>query len=202
MYRRPASVSLVLIVIMAALGILWVSNHSENSQESTTTDDRPDMAPAAGPPTTSLEGPLRNTTASLPGTERREFNPEVTPSPDPAPGAFAQSDEELVEMVRASAKEGYLEQPPTRPESFQNSGLSPSDKDLIMQQVVSDSADCFADTVVEYSSVYGVPVSDFVSSDGSIRPSGYSANEFARLLNDCIVLAWQAAGIDIAGDLE
>ena len=55
MYRRPASVALALIVIVTALGILWASNHRENSQESTTTDDRPDTALATSTPITSLQ---------------------------------------------------------------------------------------------------------------------------------------------------
>lgn len=119
-----------------------------------------------------------------------------------APGAFAQSDEELIETVRTSAREGFLEEPFTIPESFQDSGLSPSDKERIMLQVVSDSADCLADTVVEYSALYDVPISDMVSSDGTIHPSGNPAGEFTRMLNDCIVLAWQAADVNIAGYLE
>ena len=119
-----------------------------------------------------------------------------------ASGAFAQSDEELIETVRSSAKEGFLEQPPTAPESFQNSGLSPLDKERIMKQVISDSADCLADTVIEYSAVYDVPISDLVSSDGTIIPSGDAAGEFTRMLNYCIVVAWQGAGVDVAGDLE
>ncbi len=119
-----------------------------------------------------------------------------------ASGAFAQSDEELIETVRTSAKEGFLEQPPTIPESFQNSGLSPSDKERIMKQLASDSADCLADTTVKYAALYDVPISDMVSSDGTIGPRGDSAGEFTRMLNDCIVLAWQAAGINTAGYFE
>ena len=119
-----------------------------------------------------------------------------------APCALAQSDEELIETVRNSAKELFLEQPPTVPESFRDSGLAPSDKERIMQQVASDSADCLADTVAEFSAAYDVPISDMVSSDGTIRPSGNSAGQFTSMLNECIVLAWQAAGVNIAGHLE
>jgi len=118
-----------------------------------------------------------------------------------APGAFAQSDEELIETVRTSAREGFLEEP-FIPESFQDSGLAPSDKERIMLQVVSDSADCLADTVVEYSALYDIPISDMVSSDGTIAPRGNRASEFTRMLNDCIELAWQAAGVNIAEYFE
>lgn len=117
------------------------------------------------------------------------------------PGAFAQSDEELIETVRTSAKEGFLEEP-FIPESFQENGLSPSDKERILEQLASDSADCLADTTVEYSALFNVSIPDMVSSDGTIGPRGDSAGEFTRMLNDCIVLAWQAAGVNIAGYLE
>jgi hypothetical protein len=118
------------------------------------------------------------------------------------PGAFAQSDEELIEKVRTSAKASFLEEPPTTPIAFRDSGLAPSDKQRIMQQVASDTADCLADTTVEYAALYNIPISDLVSNEGTIVPSGDSANQFERMLNDCIALAWQNAGINIADDLE
>ena len=118
------------------------------------------------------------------------------------PGALAQSDEELIETVRTSAREGFLEEPPTIPKSFRDSGLAPADRERIMQQVAGDTADCLADTTVEYAALYDIPISELVTSEGIIRPSGNSADEFKRMLNDCIALAWQTAGINIAGDLE
>jgi len=119
-----------------------------------------------------------------------------------ASGALAQSDEELIEIVRTSAKKGFLEQPPSIPESFQNSGLSPADKERILKQLASDSADCLADTTVKYSTLYDIPISDMVSSDGTIGPKGNRASEFSSMLNDCIVLAWQAAGVSTEGYFE
>ncbi len=113
-----------------------------------------------------------------------------------APGAFAQSDEEIIETVRTSAAEIFLEQMSiTVPESFLNSGLSPSDKERLMLQLANDSADCLADAVVEYAALYDVPISDFVSSEGTIHFDGDSGSEFEQLLNPCILNAWQAAGV-------
>jgi len=120
-----------------------------------------------------------------------------------ASGALAQSDEELIEIVRVSTKKVFLDQMSfTVPESFQDSGLSPTDKERILKQLASDSADCLADTTVKYSALYDVPISDMVSSDGTIGPRGDSASEFFRMLNDCIVLAWQAAGVNTEGYFE
>ena len=115
-----------------------------------------------------------------------------------APGALPQSDEQLIETVRTSIKESYL-QSLHIPASFENSGLSPSDKDRILQHLASDSADCLANTTVKYSMFYGVPISDMVSSDGAVHPRGESAADFPRMLNECIRLAWQAAGINTDG---
>ncbi len=113
-----------------------------------------------------------------------------------APGAFAQSDEEIIETVRTSAAEIFLEQMSfTVPESFLNSGLSPSDKERLMLQLANDSADCLADAVVEYAALYDVPISDFVSSEGTIHFDGDSGWGFEQLLNPCILIAWQAAGV-------
>jgi hypothetical protein len=111
-------------------------------------------------------------------------------------GAFAQSDAELVETVRSSAVKIYLEQVPiTVPESFLNSGLSPSDKERLIVQLANSSADCLADSVIEYAALYDVPIADFVSLDGTIHFDGDSGREFEQLLNPCIHNAWQEAGV-------
>ena len=113
-----------------------------------------------------------------------------------APGAFAQSDEEIIETVRTSAAEIFLEQMSiTVPESFLNSGLSLSDKERLMLQLANDSADCLADAVFEYAALYDVPISDLVSSEGTIHFDGDSGSEFEQLLNPCILIAWQATGV-------
>ena len=113
-----------------------------------------------------------------------------------APSAFAQSDEEIIEAIRTSIAETLLEQlPDTLPQSFKESGLAPSDKERLMLQLANDSADCLADAVVEYAALYDVPISDFVSSEGTIHFDGDSGSEFEQLLNPCILIAWQAAGV-------
>jgi hypothetical protein len=112
------------------------------------------------------------------------------------PGAFAKSDEEIIETVRTSAAEIFLEQISiTVTESFLNSGLSPSDKERLMLQLANDSADCLADAVVEYAALYDVPISDLVSSEGTIHFDGDSGSEFEQLLNPCVLIAWQTAGV-------
>ena len=69
-----------------------------------------------------------------------------------APGAFAQSDEEVLETLRTLITETYLEQLPNDlPESFLNSGLSPSDKERLMQQLANEGAACFVDAVVGFA---------------------------------------------------
>jgi hypothetical protein len=104
-----------------------------------------------------------------------------------APAAFAQSDEELIEVVRMSAKENYLNlMVLTVTEPFQTSELSPSDKKRILQQLASDKADCLADTVVEYAALYGVPISELVSSEGAIEIIGNSGRDFTRMHDECI----------------
>ena len=111
--------------------------------------------------------------------------------------SFAQSDEELIESVRSSAASMFQEQANwVLPESFHNSGLAASDKDKLILQLASDSADCLADTAVKYAAIYDVPISDFVSEDGTIHFDGDSGREFALLLDPCIQDAWQVAGVN------
>lgn len=112
-----------------------------------------------------------------------------------ASGAFAQSDEEILETLRTSVTEIYLEQLPNDlPESFLNSGLSPSDIERLVLQLANDGAACFVDAVVGYAAQNEVPLSDFVS-DGVISFDGESGSEFELLLAPCILAARQAAGL-------
>ncbi len=112
-----------------------------------------------------------------------------------ASGAFAQSDEEILETLRTSVTEVYLEGLPNElPESFHNSGLSPMDKERIIRQLANDCASCFVDAVVEYAALNDVPLSDFVV-DGVVTPARDSGIEFERLLAPCILAARQAAGL-------
>ena len=112
-----------------------------------------------------------------------------------ASGAFAQSDEEILETLRTSITENYLEQLPNDlPESFLNSGLSPMDKERLVRQLANDGAACFVDAVVGYAALNDVPLSDFVA-DGLVSFDGDSGIEFEQLLAPCILAARQAAGL-------
>ncbi len=112
-----------------------------------------------------------------------------------ASGAFAQSDEEILETLRTSVTEVYLEGLPNElPESFLNSGLSPMDKERIVRQLANDCASCFVDAVVGYAALNDVPLSDFVA-DGVVSFDRDSGSEFEQLLAPCILAARQAAGL-------
>jgi len=114
------------------------------------------------------------------------------------PGAFAQSDDQLIETVRSSVAEVFLEQASwVLPDSFHNSDLAESDKERVILQLANDSADCLAETAVEYAARYDVSISDFVSSDGTIHFKGDSGRKFSQLLDPCIRNAWQAAGVSL-----
>ncbi len=111
-----------------------------------------------------------------------------------AVGAFAQSDEEILETLRTSVTQVYLEQLPNElPNSF-HSGLAPSDKERIVGQLADDCAACFVEAVVKYAALFDVALSDFVT-DGVVAPGRGLAGEFEQLLNPCIIAARQAAGI-------
>lgn len=113
-----------------------------------------------------------------------------------APSVFAQSDEQLIETIRTSAVDVFLEQAPwILPDSFHKSDLPQADKERIVLQLANETADCLADTAVEYAARYDVSIPDFVSGDGTIHFVGDSGQEFSRLLELCINNAWQAAGI-------
>lgn len=113
-----------------------------------------------------------------------------------APGAFAQSDEEILKTIRASAAEIYLEQLPNDlPESFLNRGLSPSDIERLVQQLANDGAACFVDAAAGYAVLKDVPLSEFVSDEGVISIDNDSRGDFEQLLHPCILAARQAAGL-------
>jgi len=109
-------------------------------------------------------------------------------------GAFAENDEEILETLRTSITNVYLEGLPNElPKSF-HAGLASSDKERIIRQLADDCAACFVDAVVKYSALFNVPLSDFVS-DGLVTPGQGLAGEFEQLLNPCINGARQEAGI-------
>ena len=95
-----------------------------------------------------------------------------------APTAYSQSDEEILEKVRASATKTFLEQASwTLPESFHNSGLAPSDKERLVEQWANASATCLADALATYANTTDVPLSEMVSDDGSFSLKGGSSSE-------------------------
>jgi hypothetical protein len=113
-----------------------------------------------------------------------------------ASSAFAQSDEQLIETVRSSAVDVFLEQASwVLPDSFHKSDLAESDKERVVLQLAQDTAACLADTAVEYAGKNDIPIPDFVSDDGTIHFDGDSGREFSRLLELCVDRAWQAAGV-------
>ena len=112
---------------------------------------------------------------------------------------YAQSDEEILETVRANGTKIYLEQASwTLPESFHNSGLAPSDKERLIEQWANASAACLADALAEYAETTDVPLSDMVNDDGSFSLKGDgSSAEFNLNLETCIERAWQTIGASL-----
>jgi len=68
-----------------------------------------------------------------------------------APAAHAQSDEEILEVVRANATKVFQEQASwTLPRSFHESGLAPSDKEELIEQLANASGTCLAEALAAY----------------------------------------------------
>ena len=113
-----------------------------------------------------------------------------------SPTAYSQSDEEILETVRANATKIFLEQASwTVPDSFHNSGLAPSDKERLIEQLANASGACLADALAEYAKTTDVPLSEMVSEDGSFGLKGDgSSSEFNLNLDTCIERAWEAVG--------
>ena len=116
-----------------------------------------------------------------------------------SPTAYSQSDQEVLEIVRANGTKIYLEQASwTLPESFHNSGLAPSDKVRLIEQWANASAACLADALAEYAETTDVPLSDMVNDDGSFSLKGDgSSSEFNLNLENCIERAWQTIGASL-----
>lgn len=113
-----------------------------------------------------------------------------------APIAYSESDEEILERVRANATAIALEQASwTLPESFHNSGLGPSDKERLIAQWANASAACLADSLAKYAESTDVPLSEMVNDDGSFGLKGDGSKaEFTVSLDVCIERAWEAVG--------
>jgi len=113
-----------------------------------------------------------------------------------SPTAYSQSDQEILETVRANGTKIYLEQASwTLPESFHNSGLAPSDKERLIEQWANASAACMVDALAKYAESTDVPLSELVNDDGSFSLKGDgSSSEFNLNLETCIERAWAAVG--------
>ena len=112
---------------------------------------------------------------------------------------YAQSDQEILETVRANGTKIYLEQASwTLPESFHNSGLAPSDKERVIKQWANASADCLVDALPGYAKATDVPLSEMVNDDGSFSLKGDgSSSDFNLNLETCIERAWQTVGASL-----
>ena len=113
--------------------------------------------------------------------------------------AYSQSDQEILETVRANATKIFLEQASwTIPDSFHNSGLAPSDKERLIEQWANASGACLADALAEYAKTTDTPLSDMVNDDGSFGLKGDgSSSEFQVFLDSCIERAWAAVGASL-----
>ncbi len=113
--------------------------------------------------------------------------------------AYSQSDQEILETVRANGTRIYLEQASwTLPESFHNSGLAPSDKERLIEQWANASAACMVDALAKYAESTDVPLWEMVNDDGSFSLKGDgSSSEFNLNLETCIDRAWQTVGASL-----
>jgi len=116
-----------------------------------------------------------------------------------SPVVHGQSDQEILETVRANGTKIYLEQASwTLPDSFHNSGLAPSDKERLIQQWANASADCLVEALAKYAESTDVPLSEMVNDDGSFTLKGDgSSSEFDLILHTCIERTWEAVGASL-----
>ena len=110
--------------------------------------------------------------------------------------AQAESDKEILERVRANGTAIFLRQASwTLPDSFHNSGLSPADKERLIEEWAGESSRCLADALAEYAKTTDVPLAEMVTEDGSFRLLGDGASaEFSLRLETCVERAWAAVG--------
>jgi hypothetical protein len=108
---------------------------------------------------------------------------------------LAESDEEILERVRVLVTATFQEEIAGKlPESFTESGLAPSDRKRLIDQLADDYVSCFQGAIVEYAATNGLELSELVSPDGSVGFKGDSGTDFSQLLVPCIQTARQAAG--------
>lgn len=111
------------------------------------------------------------------------------------PTAFAESDEEILQKVRANAEKIYIDQASfTLPKSFHDSGLAPSDKKRLITKWASESAECMVDALALYAETTDVPLSELVNDDLSFGLKGGSPSKFNEYLDACLAGAWEAVG--------
>lgn len=109
--------------------------------------------------------------------------------------ALAQSDQELLEIVRANAEKIYLEQVSfTLPESFHRSGLDPSTKEQLIARWAKDSAECHADAISAYAEEEQIPLSEIIAEDGTYGFGVGVPSDFEARLVSCLSSTWQAVG--------
>ena len=109
--------------------------------------------------------------------------------------AFSQSDEEILEKVRANGVKIYLEQASfTLPESFHNSGLASSDKKRLIEQWANESAICHVDALAAYATANDVSLSELVSDDGTYGFGLGSPIDWELHLKSCLARTWEAVG--------
>lgn len=111
------------------------------------------------------------------------------------PIAFSQSDEDLLEKVRANGVKIYLEQASfTLPQSFHKSGLAPSDKKRLIEQWANDSATCHADVLAAYAIANDIPLSELVSDDGTYGFGLGVPADWELHLKSCLARTWEVIG--------
>ncbi len=111
------------------------------------------------------------------------------------PAAFAQSDDDLLDKVRANAVKIYLEQASfTLPKTFLESGLAPSEKEGLIEQWANESADCHADALLAYASSNDISLSTVVPDDGTYGFEPHAADEWRLHLESCLAESWEAVG--------
>jgi hypothetical protein len=112
--------------------------------------------------------------------------------------AFSQSDEEMLQKVRAGAEKTYLEQVSfTLPESFHQSALAPSDKEKLIERWASDSAICHVEALRAYAAANNVPLSELVSDDGTYGFGVGAPADWEQELKTCLAETWEAIGAEI-----